>query len=150
MGITRAKKSLAIHYNDNGNYFSGQKNYRYAVVDELTYTYDNSVQESSNYIIKQLRHRDIFLSYFYKVQKAVENLKSGDELKMDEAGCLDLAGNRVLYFSERFKKELQQFEEKGYHPVGARVDYILYWKEEDKEEVPIVFPLVGFERTPFC
>lgn len=145
VGITRAKKSLTIHYNNN--YFSEQKNFRYGTVEELIYTYDNSICEASNCIVKQLRHRDIYLSYFYKVQNAVGNLKSGDELKLDESGCFDSAGNRVLHFSERFKGELLQFEQKGYHPISARVDYILYWKQEsEEEEVPIVFPVVEFER----
>lgn len=145
VGITRAKKNLTIHYNNN--YFSEKKYYKYGMIEKLTYSCDNSVYETSNYIVKQLRHRDIYLSYFYKVQNTVKMLNSGDALKIDDSGCLDSSGRRILYFSERFKGELQQFKQKGYHLVSARVDYVLYWKQEEEEnEVPIVFPVVEFER----
>ncbi|HHU73642.1 MAG TPA: RecQ family ATP-dependent DNA helicase [Clostridiales bacterium] len=145
VGITRAKKSLTIHYNNN--YFSVQTNLRYRTVEAMHYLYDYSYYEDSNCIVKQLRHRDIFLSYFYKVRNLVCKMKSGDKLKVDEAGCLDLEGNRILYFSERFKKELKQFKRKGYQPIDAKVDYVLYWKEEKKEqEVPIVFAVLEFEK----
>ena len=144
VGMTRARNSLTIHYNNN--YFS-KENLGYNTIDSFNYTYSNSYNKDSNCIVKQLRHRDLYLSYFYRVQNTVARLKSGDELKVDESGCLDLAGNRVLCFSNKFKQELFAYNKKGYHPIGAKVDYILYWKDENKDiEVPIVFPVLEFER----
>lgn len=145
VGITRAKKSLTIHYNND--YFSVQRNYRFRMVEKLQYINDNSDYEASNCIVKQLRHKDIFLSYFYKLRKAVEHLKSGDKLLLDDAGCLDGEGNRVMYFSKQFQGDLQKMKQKGYQPVNACVDYILYWEEDGKgEEVQIVLPILEFER----
>lgn len=120
---------------------------KYNTIEAFNYAYSNSNNEDSNCIVKQLRHKDLYLSYFYKVQKTVGRLKSGDKLKVDESGCLDLEGNRVLCFSKKFKEELFNYNKKGYRPVGARVDYVLYWEEEDKGiEVPIVFPILEFEK----
>ena len=145
VGMTRAEKNLSIHY--NSNHFSKQKDNRYGEVEKLNYSYGRSDNENINCIVKQLRHKDIFLSYFYKVQSNVERLKSGDTLLVDEVGCYDLEGNRVLCFSELFKKEMQKYINMGYQPTGAMVDYILYWEEEDKgKEVPIIFPILEFER----
>lgn len=144
VGMTRAKKSLAIHYNNN--YFSIHKDYRYGTIEGLTYTYNDSDGGDSNYIVKQLRHKDVYLSYFYRVREMVEKIKSGDELTADNEGCIDSSGNRILYFSRYFKEELQQYIKKGYNPKRARVDYILYWNEEDGEEVPVIFPVLELER----
>ena len=145
VGMTRARKSLTIHYNNN--YFSEQNNYRYGEVEELNYSYGMSNNEDTKCIVKQLRHKDIYLSYFYRVQSAVERLKSGDALVVDESGCNDLEGNRVLCFSGHFKKEMQKFINMGYQPTCAMVDYILYWEEENKgKEVPIIFPILEFEK----
>lgn len=70
-----------------------------------------------------------------------------NNLKVDEAGCLDDDGNRVLLFSKQFKKDLSDFYEKGYRSLGATVDYMLYWEEEEKgSEVPIIFPILELER----
>lgn len=145
VGMTRARKSITIHYHNK--YLSEKSNYKYSELENFKYTYKDYCQEEIKYISKQLRHRDIYLSYFYKVNQYVKGLKSGEELKLDENGCLDLKGNQVLLFSSKFKKEIEYFAQKGYKPVNASVDYILYWKDEEKEaEVPIIFPLIEFER----
>lgn len=145
VGMTRAKKSLTIHYNNN--FLSERKNYKYGLVEAFEYRYINSYYDDYNTIVKQLRHRDIYLSYFYRLQHNVKRLKSGDKLQVDESGCLDLNGNRILYFSKRFKNEMQKYIYKGYRPVDAKVDYILFWEEEDKgKEIPIVFPAIEFEK----
>ena len=145
VGMTRARKSLAIHY--NSNFLSVQRNSKYGMVEGCDYSYKNNHIEELSTIVKQLRHRDLYLSYFYRIQHLVGKLSSGDKLKVDESGCLDLNDNRVLYFSERFKKEIQGYLQKGYRPVGANVDYILYWQEDGMEsEAPIILPILEFER----
>lgn len=145
VAMTRARNSLSIHYNNN--YFAESKNSKYREIEALSYTYGRVSNDDTSSIIKQLRHRDIFLSYFYNVQEYVGRLKSGDNLKVDEAGCLDANGNRVLLFSKQFKKDLSNFYEKGYRSLYATVDYILYWEEEEKgSEVPIILPILELER----
>lgn len=144
VGMTRARKSLSIHYNNN--YFSKGKDNRYSEIEALSYKYGRVNKDDTGSIIKQLGHKDIYLSYFYNVQEYVGRLKSGDNLKVDEAGCLDNDGNRVLLFSKKFKKDLVYFYEKGYRPLGATVDYMLYWEEENGKEVPIIFPILELDR----
>ena len=145
VGMTRAKKSLIIHY--SGECQGKQKDYRYGMIDNLKSETDNFVYEASNIITIQLGYKDVYLSYFLNTQKNLANLVSGDELKVDQEGCLDQNDNRVLKFSKKFKKIISQ-QMKGYHLMNARVNHILYWQQEDEDkEILVLLPEVEFAIT---
>lgn len=143
VGMTRAKKSLTIHY--NGRYLEEQRDVRYRMIKNLDYKTDISTYEASNIIMLQLDYKDIYLSYFNNTQINVDNLISGDELKVDKNGCLDQSDNRILMFSNKFKDEIKSQQEKGYHMAKAKVNHILFWQEEGADkEIMVLFPEVEF------
>lgn len=145
VGMTRARKTLTIHY--NGEYFEKKTGFLDKVFKSFTYEYDNNVYPPSELIVFQLSYKDVYLSYFYQTKKYVEALSSGDSMKFDENGCMDEKGNRVLIFSGRFKEEMKKFINIGYRPFAAKVNNILFWKQEDFEhEALVVFPQLEFIR----
>jgi len=139
VGMTRAREQLIIHYNAD---FPGLKDdLRYHEIKSLQMSKDNSTYESCSRILLQAGYRDVQLSRFRQVQWYLESLMSGQELQVDEAGCRDMKGNQVLFFSARFKAEIQTRIGQGYRPERARVKHMLFWKEEgEQKEVLIVLP----------
>ena len=90
----------------------------------------------------------MYLSYFYRTIGLVKRLNSGDILQFDENRCFDENGNNVLLFSTKFKNEIQKYMEKGYKPLSAKVNHILFWKQEDSEkETLIVLPQLTFTKN---
>lgn len=151
VGMTRARKSLTVHY--NGEYMGVQRDIRYGLVDNLQYETNNYPYEDSDIIILQLGYKDVYLSYFTKTQRSVAALISGGELKVDEEGCLDESGSRVLRFSMRFKEVIKAQRRKGYLLEKARVNHILYWQQGDEDmekghskEILVLFPEVTFAK----
>ncbi len=145
VGMTPAKKSLTIHY--NGDCMDNQRDSSYGIVENLEYETNNYIYEASNLIIMQLGYKDVYLSYFYKTQGVISKLISGDELKVDGEGCYDQYGNRVLIFSGKFKNEVKTQQARGYYLLKAKVNHVLYWRQEDTdEEIMVVFPEVEFIR----
>ena len=68
-------------------------------------------------------------------------------MEFDENGCMDEKGNRVLVFSGKFKEEMRKYISRGYRPLSAKVNHILFWKQEDCEhETTIVLPQLEFIR----
>ena len=96
-----------------------------------------------------LSHEDIVLSYFFnpQVQGAVNKLMPGGDLYPENTtGLCDSSGRSVLKFSEAFRKKLALFSERGYKIVGAKVDFVLFWKNEEGREVKVVLPEVGMQK----
>ena len=146
VGMTRAKKYLTIHY--NGSYLEEKRDFSYDMISNIEYKKNNILYEASNIIILQLGYKDVYLSYFYSTQRAVANLLSGDDLKVDEEGCQDQNGNHVLLFSSKFKEVVKYQESKGYHLIKAKVNHILYWQQEgNNEEILVLFPEVEFGKA---
>ena len=146
VGMTRARKTLSIHY--NGNYLARKTGFLDMILRGFSYEYDNNLYPPSEFIALQLKHKDVFLSHFYKTRKYVEELISGDVMKFDENGCMDEKGNRIIIFSVKFREEMKKYIDKGYNPLSARVNHILYWKQEDREdETLIVLPQLEFIKT---
>lgn len=138
VGMTRAKKNLTIHYNDNYLYFDTD-------IKNLIYRVNPFEYESPNIITIQLRYRDVYLSHFSKTQEYVKELISGDVLIVDERGCLDKNNNRVLLFSKEFKNIINEYKNKNYFLHQGIVKYIVYWKgETETEEILIVLPEIEF------
>jgi ATP-dependent DNA helicase RecQ len=146
VGMTRAKKSLSIHF--NGEFIERKTRLLDMILRNINYEFDNEEYPPAEIIAMQLEYKDVFLSYFYKTIKLVQKLNSGDILHFDENGCKDENGVYILLFSSKFKNEIQTYIEKGYKPFSAKVNHILFWKEENKEkETLIVLPQLTFIKS---
>ena len=74
-------------------------------------------------------------------QHQISQLKSGDELIVCENRCLDKKRGPVLTFSKSFSDKLKTFQQAGYTPDRAVVNYIVYWqKENSNQEIRIILP----------
>ena len=145
VGMTRARKTLTIHY--NGEYFERKTGLIDMAFKNFRYEYDYNVYPPSGFIVLQLKYKDVYLSHFYKTRKYIEALKSGDVIEFDENGCKDEKGNRVLIFSGKFKEEIRKYISMGYKPLSAKVNHILFWRQEDSEkETMIVLPQLEFTK----
>ncbi len=137
VGMTRAKQNLTIHL--NGSYLdniSCQNIMR--INDDFQYT-------ASNLLVLHLTHKDIWLDYFISRQSLVSTLKSGDNLNLSIDGCFDDNGNCIVKFSNSFKEKINDYEDKGYKPTEAKVNYIVFWfKEEIEKEIQIILPELKF------
>lgn len=143
VGLTRARQTIAIHY--IGTFFSKHNDFRYGMVENSSYEIDNNLYEGAHLIVEKPSYKHVYLSYFLKVQKSLSNLKSGDELKVDELGCVDQYGNRILIFSKNFKELLKSYKAKNYQITKAKVNHILYWMEDGADkEILILFPEIEF------
>jgi ATP-dependent DNA helicase RecQ len=146
VGMTRAKKSLSIHF--NGKFIERKIGFIDMILRNIKYEFDNEEYPPAEIISMQLKYNDVYLSYFYKTIKLVQKLNSGDILHFDENGCKDENGVYILLFSSKFKNEIQTYIEKGYKPFSAKVNHILFWKEENKEkETLIVLPQLTFIKS---
>ena len=146
VGMTRAKKTLSIHY--NGEFIQRKTGFMGMSLRNIKYEFNNEEYPPSEIIALQLKYNDVYLSYFYRTIGLVKRLNSGDILQFDENRCFDENGNNVLLFSTKFKNEIQKYMEKGYKPLSAKVNHILFWKQEDSEkETLIVLPQLTFTKN---
>ncbi len=139
VAITRAKTNLSIHY--NGNYLKP------FLVADLAYTEDNNTYPEPQQITMQLTHKDVQLWYFNRVQHKMSGLFSGNRLTVVEDGLADAKGNVLLKYSQRFKDALEGRYDKGFKIAAAKVNFVVYWKDEDKEkEVKIILPVLLLKK----
>lgn len=140
VAMTRAKQNLTIHYNSHFlNNFQAEK---------LAYIKDESVYPAPEIITNHLTLSEINLGYFEFIQKRIKELVSGDYLIPDEEGCTNSKGELVLKFSKKFCFTVAELKDKGYRLKNAKVNFILYWKERDKEtEYLVLLPEVSFEKS---
>ena len=139
VGITRAKNELYIHYNND--LFVGY---------DLEVTEDTVNYGEPNELTLQLTHKDVFLDYFKDKQEAILDLRSGDNLQIDD-NCLQTPRSGRLYsivrFSKAFVEKINKLADIGYSPSTATVRFILWWKPQDEEkEMVIVLPEIKFTR----
>jgi ATP-dependent DNA helicase RecQ len=140
VAITRAKQNLHIHY--NGNYL---QNYS---TKALVYRNDNSIYPEPEQIAFYLTHRDVQLGYFEYVQHRIKSLLSGNSLRLAEDGLANSAGEITLKYSQRFKDILTERKANNFKIVEAKVNFIVYWKDETKEkESKIILPLLILKKT---
>ncbi|HMO62242.1 MAG TPA: RecQ family ATP-dependent DNA helicase [Ferruginibacter sp.] len=133
VAITRAKTNLWIHY--NGSYLQPY------TADALIYTYDSNNYPEPEQIALYLTHRDVYLGYFEFVQHRIEPLFSGASLKVLEDGLGNDSGQLVCKYAQKFRDILKEYYEKGFSIAEAKVNFIVYWKDPDKEkEVKIILP----------
>jgi ATP-dependent DNA helicase RecQ len=140
VAMTRAKQRLVIHL--NGNYLDHIK------TEALERVEDPDTYPSPGSLIVRLSHKDLHLGYFEYVQKRIHALISGEPLFISEEGCKNKTGELVLKFSKSFLNAIEERKKNGYQPVNAKVNFIVYWKDEEKDkEVKIVLPEMQFEKS---
>jgi ATP-dependent DNA helicase RecQ len=133
VAITRAKSNLSIHY--NGNYLRAYPE------KGLIYKKDSSTYPEPEQIAIYLSHKDVQLGYFEFVQHRINNLFSGDSLQIVEDGLANSTGVMILKYSQKFEDILKKHNSKGFKIVEAKVNFIVYWKDDAKEkESKIILP----------
>ncbi len=147
VGMTRAKKTLSIHY--SGEFIQRKTGFMGMGLKNIKYEFDNEEYPASEIIAMQLKYKDVYLSRFYRTTGLVKRLNSGEMLQFDENGCMDKNGSYIVLFSAKFKNDIQIYMEKGYKPLSAKVNHILFWKQEDSEkETLIILPQLTFAKNP--
>jgi ATP-dependent DNA helicase RecQ len=137
VAMTRAKNNLSIHL--NGNYLD------HLIASEIERTMDDDHYLPPNEMSQHLNLRDVQLGYFQFVQHRINGLQSGDELNLSSEGCSNQSGDLILKFSAGYQKALVLFSNKGFNPIHAKIDFIIYWKGDDTEvEVKAVLPEIHF------
>ena len=140
VAMTRAKQTLNIHL--NSNYLNHFK------TEALEKVENNNTFEPPSDIVFQLSHKDLNLGYFEYVQHRINKLVSGDSILVAEEGCKNANGDFILKFSKKFLDILSEKRKKGYELKGAKVNFIVYWADEEKKiEVKIVLPELHFEKS---
>ena len=137
VAMTRAKRNLIIHYNDN--YLDNIK------TQGLERVYDEQVYLPPTQLAIQLTYKDIWLDSLLSCQSPISQLNSGDELMVDGDCCRNLKGQMVLKFSKQFMKKIEDMKQKKYVPKTAKINFIVYWQRENSEyQIRIVLPEVYF------
>lgn len=140
VAMTRAKQNLTIHLNDH--FLDLYK------TDGLERIENNNTFESPSALTLHLSHKDIYLGYFEFIQKRIETLISGDTIKVCDEGCKNENGEFVLKFSKKFLEQLVKIKNNGFELKEAKVNFIIYWKPEDKEhELKVILPELYFEKN---
>ena len=122
VGMTRAKRTLAIH--TNGNLFDSLKS--------AQHLYDAQAYDEPNEIVLQLSHKDVNLGFSKPHKDAILSLRSGMPLTYhDHCLCLPSTGRDIAQLSIKMKEELGKWELKGYKVTDARIRFIVAWKSKD-------------------
>ena len=138
--MTRAKSNLTIHL--NGNYLDKFKS------EELERVENNNTFQPPSSLAVHLSHKDVQLGYFGFIQKRVNGLTSGDSIIISDEGCKNENGELVIKFSRKFIDRLTEIKKSGFELRQAKVNFIVHWKAEDKEqESKIILPELHFGRS---
>ena len=122
VGMTRAKRTLAIH--TNGNLFDSLKS--------AQHLYDAQAYDEPNEIVLQLSHKDVNLGFSKPHKDAILCLRSGMPLTYhDHCLCLPSTGRDIAQLSIKMKEKLSKWELKGYKVTAARIRFIVAWKSKD-------------------
>lgn len=122
VGMTRAKRTLAIH--TNGNLFDS--------LNSAQHLYDAQAYDEPNEIVLQLSHKDVNLGFSKPHKDAILSLRSGMPLTYhDHCLCLPSTGRDIAQLSIKMKEKLGKWELKGYKVTAARIRFIVAWKSKD-------------------
>lgn len=122
VGMTRAKRTLAIH--TNGNLLDSLKS--------AQHLYDAQAYDEPNEIVLQLSHKDVNLGFSKPHKDAILCLRSGMPLTYhDHCLCLPSTGRDIAQLSIKMKEKLGKWELKGYKVTDARIRFIVAWKSKD-------------------
>lgn len=134
VGMSRAKDNLYIHCN-TGIF----DRYQIPGIEKRT---DETQYREPEEISLQLTHKDVVLDYFKDKKEIIFKLHSGMKLSLNEGYLyaeLDGRTVRVAKLSKACVANIEQLEQKGYHPWGAEVRFVVAWKgEEDTEETAVL------------
>lgn len=140
VAITRAKSTLAIHY--NGTYLKKMIN------EDCNYSYDKTAYPDIDQVSILLNHKDVNLGYFEYVQRRINALESGSNLSILENGLGNSNNEKVIGFSKKFNDSLAEWQKKGFHIDQATVNFIVYWKdEEENKELKIILPQLVLKKV---
>ena len=88
-----------------------------------------------------------YLNFGCLSHKTGNRLISGDNLVIGNNGCITIKGDVVLKFSKNFNETISRLKDQGYHLKNARINFILFWKDSEKEtELKIILPELDFEK----
>ena len=141
VGLTRAKKKLYIHCNND-------------IFDDISDTVkvisDRNKYEQPQELIIQLSYKDVVLDVFRDKQNIISKLYSGMELKIDgEYLCLSSNGGdfKLAKFSKAFKEKIEQLMSNGYKPYRSEIRFVVSWKPKDEDkELYIILPDLRLKR----
>jgi len=140
VAITRAKSTLTIHY--NGAYL------KKLTGEDCFYSYDKTAYPDIDQISILLNHKDVNLGYFEYVQRRINALESGSNLSVLENGLGNSNKEKVIGFSRKFSDSLAEWQKKGFHIDKATVNFIVYWKDEEKnKELKIILPQLVLKKA---
>ena len=111
---------------------------------------DSSAYPPPTLISQNLTHEDVNLGMFvndYR-QRKIATMVAGARLHINDelTGC-SYNGTQILYFDADYKKLLAQKRQEGFFPVCIRAEFIVYYKgKEWEKEMPIVLPVIEYER----
>ena len=142
VGMTRAKNALYIHCSsgifDNFN------------IPDIHKTYDEKIYAAPNEITLSLTLKDVVLSFFKDKKPIIFKLHSGMPLDFDGiylTAIIDNNKRKVAKFSQGCIKSIEELISKGYSPCGAKVRFIVAWKEDtDTEESAVVLADLYMEK----
>jgi len=139
VAITRAKSNLQVHY--TGTFLKS------IALEPVIYQTDNEVYGDPKVIATLLTHKDVFLGFFAGKQYLMENLFSGTSLNFNEGGLCNVRKQGLIRYSNAFKLKLEEYQQKGYKPVSARVGFVVYWMDKAAEkEVKLILPEIELEK----
>jgi ATP-dependent DNA helicase RecQ len=147
VAMTRAKRSLTIHY--NGNYLDSLKTGDIAEdpIEDLMIVNDSQTYAPPGQLAMQLTYKDVWLDSFFSSQSLISQLNSGDVLAVDGTCCRNSKRQVVLRFSKQLINQIEAMKQKQYLPKTAKIRFIVYWRKENLEqEIRIILPELYFER----
>lgn len=134
VGMTRAKNALYIHCSSGlFDMFN---------VSDIGKVYDEKIYAAPDEIILSLTLRDVVLSFFKGKKPLIFKLQSGMPLDFDGiylTAVIDGVKRRVAKLSEGCIETIKGLTSKSYFFGGAKVRFIVAWKEDtDTEESAVV------------
>ncbi|WP_412468997.1 RecQ family ATP-dependent DNA helicase [Pedobacter sp. KLB.chiD] len=138
VAITRAKTNLSIHY--QGQYLQS--------FEGLIYTKDDNQYPEPQQITMHLTLRDVQLGYFEYIQNRINSVFSGLRLQPSDEGLKNAQGELIVKYSQKFKTILQERFDQGFKITAAKINFIVYWKDEDKQkESKVVLPILLLKKV---
>lgn len=143
VAVTRAKNNLSIHLNS-----AWLDPYR---VEGAEYVVDRKDYAQPSEMTLPLSLRDVWLDDCMHYQKSLGELRSGDELVVKDEALMRVGGEVVVRFSRSFRDKYNLLKSKGYAIYRAEVDFLVWWKGQDKtDEILVPLPKVYLKKlSPF-
>ena len=77
----------------------------------------------------------------------MDGLYSGAELRILEDGLGNVKREQVVRYSQRYKEIIEAWKKKGFSVKKARVNFIVYWRDDEKNmEVLVLLTELYFSK----